>query len=409
MEQFVIDQVKSGLRYLPVNLVKSAFIPKSNAQTKKLRKNFICGVCHPHGFYDDIKNANMDWVRTDIPFPFNKDGSLNESYTEYKAECKKAAEHGIKVMAVTPYPRDYISYGADIREPGGSAEVSKIAEFLIEDLQGVVGGIQVTNEMGMPHFTLPLDITQAAEFIGTQLRAMYPKRGDILIGYNSAGPQADLHSKMQPYFRYCDYIGIDIYIGCFAGVGGFMWMFDALVGYLWAFTGKPILIQEFGYMSGGKPKTAEEKKDILFRYGAESETEAKEDIEYFVEMLPKTLKEHTKHVCEGDSSRYFDFLFKSDITNHLYCELPSATKIPGFDHTPEGQAKFYETILPRLYKKEYVCGTIIYCYNDSEHCYICGQSDCPIETRWGLATCDGEPKPSYYAVKKAFGKIKLNK
>lgn len=158
-------------------------------------------------------------------------------------------------------------------------------------------------------------------------------------------------------------------------------------------------------MSGGKPKTKEEKAAILHKYGASSQEEAREKIVDFVENLPPRLREHTKKICKNDATRYFDFLFHSDITNHLFCEMPAATKIPGMPHTPEGQAIFYEKILSRLYKKAYLCGANIYCYSDSEMCYICGQNDCPIETRWGLVTREGEPKPAYYAVQKAFGKI----
>lgn len=51
-------------------------------------------------------------------------------------------------------------------------------------------------------------------------------------------------------------------------------------------------------------------------------------------------------------------------------------------------------------------GLIVYCWSDSDRCYVCGQEDCPTETRWGLVTCDDKEKPSYYAVKEAFGNIK---
>ena len=122
--------------------------------------------------------------------------------------------------------------------------------------------------------------------------------------------------------------------------------------------------------------------------------------------MPERFAEHVKKLAKGDSSRYYPLLFKSELTNHFYTELPKITKIPGFDHTPEGQAKFYDYILPHLYNMEYMAGTIIYCYADSDACYVCGQPDCPIETRWGLVDRDNNPKPSYYAVKRQFGRIK---
>lgn len=406
MEKYVTDQIKFGLKYIPANLAKSFFMPSSSKETAALRSSgYIKGVCHPNGNFEQIKNANIGWIRIDISFPFDKDGGLTESYLRFKEYAKTYAEKGIKVMAVTPYPRDYINAGIDIRLKESEAKLKETALFMLNDLRGIVSAFQITNEMGIPHFTLPLTMEEASRFIGLQLQAMYPDRGEILIGYNSGGPQADLHLKMKPFHKYCDYVGIDIYIGCFANVGGYLRFFDFLLRYLWAFTGKPLLLQEFGYISGGQAKSAQEKLDILRNCGVGSEEEARNNILAFVEKLPEKLKQHVEKVGKGDSTRYFDLIFKSDLVNHYYRELPKNTHIPGYPHSPDGQAAFYRDIIPRFYKMDFLCGMFIYCYSDSESCYICGQSDCPTETRWGLVDCSGTEKPSYYAVKEAFGKI----
>lgn len=405
MEQFVKDQIRYGLKYLPSNLLKSFFIPDSNEASKALReKGFICGVCHPCGDIKQVTDANISWVRMDIPFPYDEDGNVAQSFIDFKNRCKEFVDNGMKVMAITPYPQSYIKHGIDLDSAAGEARIKEIAVFITNELRGLVGAFQVTNEMGIPRFTIPLTMAQAARFIGIQLQAIYPIRGDILLGYNSAGPQADLHFMLKPYLRFCDYVGVDIYIGCFFA-GGFMWCFDALIRYLWAFTGKPVILQEFGYIGAGAPKTKAEKKEILMRYGASSKKEAKKNIVSFVEHMPKQFGDHVKYLAHDDSSRFYDMIFKSDLVDHLYCELPALTKIPGYPHTPEGQAKFYSKILTSLYEKNYTAGAIIYCYSDYPHCYICGQEDCPVETRWGLVDCDCKPKPAYYAVKEAFGKI----
>ena len=407
MEQFVIEQIKYGLKYLPVNLLKYPFVKKHSRETDEFRKKeFVCGVCHPTDNFAQLREANIRWIRIDISEPpVNDDGTLNESYVHFKEKALLYKENGIKVMAVTPYPKSYIDKGIDVRTKDGEEKLRESARFLIKDLQGVVSGLQITNEMGIPHFTLPLTIEEAAGYIGVQLEEMYPLRGDIIIGYNSAGPQADLHMFMKPYYKYCDYIGIDMYLGCFDSFPGFFWMFDAMLDYLWAMTRKPIMIMEFGYISGGKPASKNDKLAILKKYGAESEADAKKNIVNFVENLPKDMKKHIKYVCKNDPERYFNLIFRSDLTNHLYKELPAVTKIPGYDHTPEGQAKFYDHILMHFYKKPYMIGAFVYCYADGNNCHICGQHDCPTETRWGLVDRQGNPKPSYYAVKKAFGKI----
>ncbi|MBQ6864448.1 MAG: hypothetical protein IJO14_09465 [Clostridia bacterium] len=407
MEQFIKDQIVYSLKYLPTNLVKSFFIPKENEATSALReKGFVCGVCHPNENFDQIKQANLDWIRIDIPYPFDKQGNESDSYIGFKNRCRSYVDHGIRVMAVTPYATEYIANGADPRTPDGEVNARATARFLIEDLKDLVAGWQITNEMGIPRFTIPLTMDEAVAFIAMHLEEMFPLRGDTIIGYNSAGPQADLHAKLRPWHKYCDYVGIDIYLGCFFSAPGFMFLFTMLTRYLYALTGKPVLIQEFGYLSGGKPKTKKQKQEILHRYGVSSEKEAKRNIAAFVEKTPSVMRDHVKYVCGNDPEKYFGFIFKSDYVNHLYTELPRITKIPGYEHTPEGQAKFFTDILEKFYKTKHICGAFIYCYADPPMCYYCGQSDCPTETRWGLVDMNGNPKPSYYAVQKKLAQLK---
>ena len=407
MEQFVKDQITYGLKIVPGNLAKSLVIRDKNEETEAMRKRgFICGICHPNENYAQMREANIGWVRVDIPYPFDKDGNLKERYLAFRESCIRYRKNGLKVMAITPYPEDYIDDGADVRTEEGRKKLKKVAEFLARDMQECADGLQITNEMGIPRFILPLTMDEAVQFIALHLETMYPIKGNLLIGYNSAGPQADLHVGLKPYLKYVDYVGVDIYIGCFDTIPGRMYMFDLILRYLWAFTGKPILLQEFGYISGGKARTKKEKRAILEEFGVKSEAEAKETIDVFIERLPQHMKEHVKRVCEYDSSRYFNFIFHSDYKNHFYRELPAITKIPGYEHTPEGQAKFFADILPHLYSLPYMCGAIIYCYRDYEKCGYCGQSECPTETRWGLVDRAGDPKPSYYAVQKAFGHIR---
>ena len=145
---------------------------------------FIKGVCHADPDYDLIKDANIGWFRDDIPFPYDKDGNLSQSYISWKEYAKGYVDEGIKIFGVTPYPDDYIEYGLDPRDPANKEAIQDIARFYVEDLRGIVGAFQITNEMGVDRFTYPLEMEEAAEFIGIQLEAMYPIKGDILVGYN---------------------------------------------------------------------------------------------------------------------------------------------------------------------------------------------------------------------------------
>ena len=102
-----------------------------------------------------------------------------------------------------------------------------------------------------------------------------------------------------------------------------------------------------------------------------------------------------------------DLIFDGEYSNHLYCELAEGTGLYGFEHTPEGQADFYRYLIPEIMEVDYVIGAFVYCWGDSDSCYVCGQSDCPVETGWGLVDGAGNSKPSYYAVKDAFKYVRI--
>lgn len=408
MDEFLKDQIINCVKYLPTNIIRSYFIKPYSDETEAFREKtgFIRGVTTADEGYELLNGANINWVRESLPAPFMPDGSINERYTEFKDKCRRYALHGIKVMGITPLPNEYINHGIDMRTPEGEQKLREVSRFIMEDVRDIVGGLQIANELGMPRFMIPYTMDECIRFLGIQMEEMYPLRGNAVIGYNSAGPQVDLHLGMKPYYKYCDYVGMDMYLGCFFSLPGFCWLFDVMARYLWAMTGKPVLMQEFGYIGGGKPKTKKEKLDILRSYGFNNEKEAKKDIMKFVDALPEHFRNHVKFVCGDDIQVTKDFMFAGDMTNHLYKELPKITVIPGMPHTPEGQAKFFRNVIDRLYKLPFMCGTIIYCYSDFHYCGYCGQTDCPTETLWGLVDINRKPKPSYYAVKEAYGRIK---
>jgi len=408
MESFVKDQLIAALKYAPFNWAASYFKKASSPGTEAAKRRvggFMKGVCHPSENYGQIRGAGLEWNRMDIAFPFDRAGNLRQEYLDWKEKARRYQENGIRIMAVTPYPRTFIEYGIDPRLPENEARVREIAVFLLKDLRGLAEVYQITNEMGLPQFMKPLTTKEAVRFIGIQLAAMHPFKGDVLLGYNSSGPQADLHSLMRPWLGYCDYVGIDIYLGCFVAAGNWMYMFEALMRYLWSLTGKPILLCEFGYISGGAPKTPEERRAVLRRYGVESEAEAREKLDLFMgnlEALQPKLHGRAVKLASGSAA---DLLFGTMERNHFYSEMPKGVVIKKYPHTPGGQADFYRDIYPRLTKLPFVLGAFIYAWKDSEKCGYCGQADCPQETRWGLVGTEQKEKPSYYAVRDALEEI----
>ena len=364
---------------------------------------YMKGVCHAEPEYDMLKGANIGWIRDDIPFAFNKDGSLSQSYINWKAETKAYADNGIKVMAITPYPEDFIEYGLDPRDPANKEAIQDIARFYLNDLKDIVGAFQITNEMGIDRFTLPLTLEEAAYFIGIQLEAMYPDRGDIIIGYNLGGLAIlQLPGLMKEYHQYCDYVGLDMYLGCFEPVLKNPNQYITILNFVRRITGKPIIMCEFGYIGLGEPKTKEEKQAILEGYGFSSEKEAREHIDEFIANLPPDLADEFDKYADQTPEYRANQMFDGEYSNHLYRELPEGYGLYGFPHTPEGQAEFFSYIIPKIRDLDYVVGSFIYCWEDSGDCYVCGQTDCPVETKWGLVDGEGNPKPSYYAVKEAF-------
>jgi hypothetical protein len=390
--------------------VSVPFDKKEIEATQEMAGGFIKGVCHAEPDYELIKDANIEWFRDDIPFPYDMDGNISQRYISWKEYAQGYVDEGIRIFGVTPYPADYIEYGLDPRDPASKQGIQDIARFYIEDLRGIVGAFQITNEMGVDRFTYPLTMKEARDFIGMQLEAMYPLKGDILIGYNltaqSLMPPNILPLMMRDYHKYCDYVGMDIYLGCFEPVLKNADQFVTVLKLIRQLTGKPIILCEFGYISLGEPKSNKEKKEILMSYGYKSERKARKNIDDFINNLPEELRNEFDKYADETPEYRANLMFDGEFSNHLYRELEDGIGIYGFPHTYEGQANFFRYVIPKVRRLDFVIGAIVYCWSDSSRCYVCGQEDCPVETKWGLVDGEGNPKPAYYAVKDAFADVK---
>lgn len=393
----------------PVMSFMFAFEPTAkldcrNTAVMEKMGGFMTGVCHAEPDYELIKDAGINWTRKDAPFPFDENGNIRQRYIDWKAEMKEYADNGIKLFVVTPYPHDFLEFGIDPRDIKSTKKIQEVARFLCEDLQGIAGAFQITNEMGIERFTQPLNMNQAAYFIGIQLKAMHPVKGDIVVGYNLGGfGMLTLPLRMLPWNMYCDYVGLDLYLGSFEDIAKDIEQYKVFLGYVRKITGKPVIMCEFGYIGNGKQKTEEERIAILQQYGYNSEAEAIADMDNFLQKLPEDMGEEILELYPNLSAeQYGNLIFRGEYRSHFYCSLPDGFFLEGYEHTYEGQAKFYADLLPEMMELDYVVGAVIYCWTDSEDCYVCGQADCPVETGWGLVDLNGKPKPAYYAVQKAF-------
>ena len=359
---------------------------------------FIRGICHPNENYDLLQDGGFSWVRFDIPYPYTANGSISRSYAAFKNRARGYAERGFKVMAITPYPHDYINIGGfDPSAAENEEKTKEIAVFLYNDLKDICAAFQITNEMGIEVFTYPLTLEQAARFIGVQLEALDPITENFPIGYNTAGLNLPLHRLMKPYHQYCDYVGLDLYDGnnSYADAQDLI----SRIRRVYRLTHCPIILEEFGFLSEGEHKTDAQKQAVLQSYGYNSEKEAIADLDNFVQKLPAAFQQR---LAESDHPKeeWGDLIFGS-YSGHFYCECGKDT-YKHFGHSPDGQAKYYTDLLPKLRAVSCLAGVVIYCCQDSSICWFCGQRGCPSETRWGLLDEHGVPKPAFAAVRACF-------
>ena len=375
------------------------------AAVMEMTDGFITGICHPEEQFDLINGANIGWIREDIPYPYGEDGELSPWYLSWKEEMQRYADHGIRIFAVTPYPNTYLEHGLDCRKPEDMEKIVESAKFMLEDLRDLVGALQITNEMGVDRFTKPFTLEEASVFIGEQLKALYPIRGDIIIGYNLGGPDGvmKIPPLMKEYNDFCDYVGVDIYFGSFENFVKNIDTHLLVLKYVRLVSKKPIIMTEFGYIGYGEPKTKAEKQAILQKYGFDSEEAVRADVDTFISRLPERIKaEFEEYYADRSAEEKADLLFKGEFANHIYCELSQGTGLYGYPHSPEGQAKYFTRLIKKMRSYPWCCGAIVYMWNDSKACYVCGQSDCPVETGWGIVDGEGNPKAGYYAVRDAF-------
>ena len=377
--------------------------PKSDvALLQEKVGGYLYGISSPGENYMRLKDVGFGWVRVAVPYPYDASGNLRDEYGGFKYGLQQYVNKGLKIMAITPVPKDFVNIGGfDPVASENLARTKQVASFLATDLQGLVSAFQISNEMGHPLFTAPLtSLDQGAKFIGIQAQAMNDVKGNIIVGYNSAGLAKELHTRMKSYLKYMDWVGIDIYYGTWSAGGLDNYVTD--INALYKLVKKPFLLAEFGYASKGTPKSDEERAAILAEYGYASEAEARADIENMVAKLPNVLRTRIEQGYP-DHADWGDALF-GYYGDHFYGY--QNLSVTGMPHDNEGQAAFYRELIPLLKQQEHLAGFFIYCWQDATTCSTCGLERCPYETAWGLVDVNDHKKPSYSAVKEAIAAAK---
>ncbi|HBL40790.1 MAG TPA: hypothetical protein DDY98_04170, partial [Ruminococcaceae bacterium] len=387
---------------------------------------YIYGVCQPNENYETLQDTGFNWVRFDIPCPFDKNGYnggnikyVRNEYKKFKERCQAYHDNGFKILAVTPYPKDLIS-DMSIQDPTGDFEsfmdiAVDVATFLYNDLKDdgkggrCVDMFQITNEMGLATFTLPLSLEQAATYVGEQLKVIDAEKkktnDDFPIGYNSADllqSSMDLHELLKPYLPYCDYVALDLYTGNQGEATAKD--YSKTVRKLYSITQKPVIMTEFGFWSDGGLKSAAQKSAILYEnYGYNSEAEAIADGQNFIDKLPAQFRKTLNQDYPDQEDKWPSLVF-GKYANHFYGETSPYT-INDIPHTPEGQGEYFREVMTELKKVGCLAGMIIYGCQDKDVCFNCGHSWCPYETKFGLFNYDGTPKPALTAIKETIASL----
>jgi len=360
--------------------------------------NFIQGICHPGKRLDLLKEGGFNWTRKDIPFPYEPGqwGVKTEAYKEYCALCAAYAEEGIHMMAITPYPRAFVKFGIDPSTKEGLEQVRQICKEMAQDLAPYHPGYQITNELNVFHFRVPLTMEQVPDYIIAGIQGVHEGDPDALCGYNSAGVGEEVENMIKairPYHDMVDYIGLDTYRGTWSD--GEPDDIIADIEETYELVGLPVLVQEFGFSSAGEIFDEQEALDYVKKLGYDSMEQVYEDPYGLLMRMPYFV---AKRVMESPKEDW--------ATNALHMMPHLLRKWPGgskrYRHTVEGQAAFYDELMGKMLNNPHVCGAIIYCWSDDALCYNCYHPECPCETAWGLTYQDETPKPAYYVIKKYF-------
>ncbi len=359
-------------------------------------KDFMKGICgRPKP--EEMRDCGFNWIRTGIEFPYEKDGSFSEIYLRSKEKLKKYKQNGIKTMVITPNPEAFEEYGIRVATKEGLKQVEQIIASVAEDLKGLVDGWQIANEMNVYFFRSPLYFDESIEFIAAGLKGVRSVDQDVLLGFNTSEFSESseyMTKKLLKHKELFNYMGYDGYYGTW--IKGNTDDYIKTIEYIYKLTGKPVIMQEFGFASSGDIIKPGEFESYLKQYGYSNFEEAAADFDTLVKKLPKRIAEMVRSTPYEDDWE----LRLINIKPHLLQKWVGS--LDGTPHTLQMQAQFYDELLPKLARCEYLMGAFIFSWRDSGRCFFCLEEDCPCETAWGINDSNGNLKPAYYVVKKYF-------
>lgn len=323
--------------------------------------------------YELMKEAGIEWIRLGVGFPFLDEGKkvLNEKFILARENIAFWREKGFKILGITPGPghhqatvgSDVLTYQkstpdwmGDHHSDGYYEKITESLNYVGEYFKDSIEYYQIANEMDIPRFRGTMTADEAIRYMNASAKGIKAGNPAAKVGINPTSLETE---DAYYFFRKMyspenevelDYAGIDYYFGSFHPGVPTDW--NKAIDIIYGITGKPVLVNEWGYSSLGG---------------------------YIPEGFPT--EPHPKGenwICVKQA-------------------WPYAWK--GL-HNEEIQAEYFSIVMKIFAEHPHVIGSMQFDWRDDEKCW-CGRSYCPHECGYGLVNRDGKPKKSFFTFQKA--------
>lgn len=321
--------------------------------------------------WDLVWDAGIRWLRMGVGFPFEDrvGGRLREGFSKQLDRLKRLADRGFRIMGDSPTPgssrydaqKKQTSWQSSMPSWAGSHEEDRYYEMLeascvemADRTKGICLYWQISNEPDIDIFRGPLNDEQIIRFLLASARGVKKGNPSAQCGINLGGPNDKAKMLARAIYRIedspFDYVGLDGYFGSWQRGGPTNW--PAYIDEAHAITGKPVIINEWGYSSLQEGPITDD---------------------------PERKKPYNQDVCRN--KRW--------------------GKVWRERHSPEEQAEYLSECIRIFAEHPKVIGNFFFRYGDTPTCWQCGQPECPAECAWGMVDTAGNPKLAYHALKQA--------
>ena len=364
---------------------------------------FMKGICHPENYAAEAKRMGIDWVRVDMPYPVNPDGSFSDGFYRFGKQCREMASIGVRTIGITNYGREFAEHGINIRSADGLAQIEAICARAAEALGADVPVWQIGNEVNLTHMRAPLTREEGKNVLIASMKGVRAGNPDAVVGHNSYGGSGcsfgedwlDECKEIEEKTGGSDYIGLDLY-AC-SWTDGPCTVFTERIDEIWELFGLPVILMEFGFPSSGvsMPQKAGAVDRWLQKRGIPSVRAAYGDIDAFLSVLTKPRLLELGRSYPGKDRDAIVLPLLQHEAEGWFAESE-------FPHTEDGQADFYDRLLPMLLCHPHLAGAVLYAMQDDPKCYFCGSETCCCETAWGILHKDGSPKKCAEVIRRHF-------